>query len=144
MRHLQRSVARGAAGLALVFAAACSGATEPDQPTFKFYTQEVFGFPNRAPAIDFPGGDVQVSGIVRVPTNAYFLLGEFSQASPRSLDIKLRANKQGDGISTLAQHYYVATIGNLPSGNYDLKLTYIIERDATDSSVVLQQTITVR
>ena len=97
-----------AAGLLL--AAACSGATGPSEPSFRFFTREVFGFPSRAPSVEVTSGDVLLTGILLVPTTEYAV---------------------------------AATVANLPSGDYNVRLIYIIQRNPVDSSLVFQQTVTI-
>ncbi len=143
MRHFRRSLTRAAITAGLALLGACSSATGPSEPSFVFFTQAVFGFPSRAPGVDIVDGDVQLTGILNAPTTTYTILGELDRPIPSSLNITVRANKSGDGPAALAQHYYAATVKNLPSGKYNVQLTYIIQRDVTDSSVVLLQSVTV-
>lgn len=143
MRHLRRSLTRAAVTVGVALLAACSGATGPSEPSFTFFTQAVFGFPSRAPGVEIVDGDVLLTGILNAPTTTYTILGDLVRPIPSSLNITVRANKSGDGPPALAQHYYAAAVKNLPSGRYNVQLTYIIQREATDSSVVLQQSVTV-
>ena len=143
MRHLREPLTKIAMAAGLLLAAACSGATGPSEPSFRFFTREVFGFPSRAPSVEVTSGDVLLTGILLVPTTEYAVIGQLDRPVPGTLNVTVRASKARSGVGVEARHYYAATVANLPSGDYNVRLIYIIQRNPVVSSLVFQQAVTI-
>ena len=145
MRYVQRRhLIRARWSLpALLLLAACGSPTEPSDVRFAFFTKVVFGLPTLA-TIATPGaGSIEVEGVLLAPHTAYELSGDANPALGR-LDVAITARKAGPGLPYPTQNYYAVTLSSLRRGSYALRVLHVIERERMDTTVVFNQTVTVR
>ena len=140
-RHLRRAPRWSLPGLLLLVG--CSSPTEPNEVRLAFFTRVVFGLPTLA-TIATPGDRaIEVEGVLLAPHTAYELSANATPEIGR-LDVAITARKSGTGQPFPTQNYYAATLSSLRRGAYALRVLHVIEREQMDTTVVYNQTVTVR
>jgi len=146
MGHAGRARARACtAVVAALVTGGCGEPTAPEDVSFSFYTQVVFGFPSLVTEARVADDhSVVVTGIVRTRHTGYTVLGELDSSGQRALLMSVFATQTSNGLNFPTQNYYAGTIQGLTTGQYNLQVRHIIDHDRTDTVVALRQTVTVR
>ncbi len=114
----------------------CGSPTEPGDPTFTFAVSRVFGVRRSPPEVDVSKSALAIHGIFEVPHPFFTVTGWLVQPDPRTLQLGVRGNPDGDGPVVASLHLYQSRIGRLPKGTYNLQIIYVVNKGALRDSTV--------
>jgi hypothetical protein len=125
----------------VVAGAACQSPTEPADPTFAFSVSRIFGVRRSPPEVEAGKGFVAIHGVFEVPHPLFTITGWLTQPNPRTLQLGVRGNPDGDGPLFASLHLYQSRIGALPKGRYDIQIIYVVNKGALRDSTLAYTTV---